>query len=166
MKKNIVILGCILSIILTIVCTLTTTYAVIINVTQKDGKDEIINTITIKDLLINENGTFNNYYYNVKKELYITDDECKILMDSNPLNNSLQTVLKSVVDVKLHRKQKIDNDTLYNFIVLAVKEDDNIEEYLKEKVINKSKIFIIDISDYIYDIDVNLIEATKWYTYL
>ena len=42
-------------------------------------------------------------------------------------------------------------------IVNDVNNDDSINNILKNKVIDKSDVYRNDISDYIYDLDVNLI---------
>lgn len=48
-------------------------------------------------------------------------------------------------------------DDIYNMIVNDVNKDDGINTILKNKVIDKSNVYRSDISDYIYDLDVNLI---------
>ena len=51
----------------------------------------------------------------------------------------------------------LSNDDIYNMIVNDVNNDDSINNILKNKVIDKSNVYRSDISDYIYDLDVNLI---------
>ena len=51
----------------------------------------------------------------------------------------------------------LSNDDIYNMIVNDVNNDDSINNILKNKVIDKSDVYRNDISDYIYDLDVNLI---------
>ena len=46
-----------------------------------------------------------------------------------------------------------------NMIVNDVNNDDSINNILKNKVIDKSNVYRSDISDYIYDLDVNLINT-------
>lgn len=48
------ILISIIIVILTVLCTSMGTYAVIINVVNDNGKDKIINNISIRDLLTND----------------------------------------------------------------------------------------------------------------
>ena len=50
MKKNNIILISLIIVVLTALCTIAGTYAVIINVTNENGTDKIINNIDIKDL--------------------------------------------------------------------------------------------------------------------
>ena len=87
MKKRILISILLVGIIS--ISTIMGTYAVIINVISEDGVDKIVNTITIKDLLTDDNGNYNNTYYDVRNELEVNDMEMDILMDSNYLNDSL-----------------------------------------------------------------------------
>ena len=133
------------------------TYAVIINVVSENGVDRIVNTITIRDLLSDDNGNYNNTYYDVKNELNVSDDDMDILMNSSYLNDSLKIVLDNVVSYKLRGGTKLSNDDIYNMIVNDVNNDDSINNILKNKVIDKSNVYRSDISDYIYDLDVNLI---------
>lgn len=154
MKKIVV---SILFVLLVGISTIVGTYAVIINVTSEDGVDKIVNTIYIKDLLSNDNGNYNSTYYEVKNELNITDDDMNTLMNSNYLNDSLKIVLNNVVNYKLRGGSKLSNDRIYNMIVSDVNNDSDINYELKNKVINKSNEYKNDISEYIYDLDVNLI---------
>ena len=143
MKNKKIILVVLIVILLILTCTIASTYAVIINVTNKNGILEIVNKITIKDLLINDDGTYNSTYYNVINTLDITDNEASTLMESESLNEKLQIVLNTVVDYKI-------NNT------------NNITEELKNKVITKSSEYINDVSDFLYDIEVSLLED-YWY---
>lgn len=156
-KKTITIILIITSILLVTIYTIASTYSVIINVIEKDGKNEIINEITIKDILTNDNGNYNNIYYDVLYELNITSEEADILIESPSLNNSLQIVLNSIVDYNLNKQNKMTDNDLYNLIVTSVNEDNNINEELKNKVITKSQTYIKDISDYLYNIEVSLL---------
>ena len=45
-------------------------------------------------------------------------------------------------------------------IVNDINSDDSIYDELKNKVIDKGSIYRDDISDYVYDIDVNLINGS------
>ena len=159
-KKVITITVLVLSILLVSLYTITSTYSVIINVIEKDGKNEIINNITIRDILTDDFGNYNNAYYQVKNELDITPEEADNLMESITLNKNLQIVLNNIVDYKLNNQNKLTNDEIYNLIVSATNEDDNINEELKNKIITKSKTYIEDVTNYIYDIDVSKIEET------
>lgn len=154
MKKIVV---SILLVLLVGVSTIMGTYAVIINVVSDNGVDKIVNVINIKDLLSDDNGNYNGTYYDVRNELNISDNDMDILMNSSYLNDSLKTVLDSVVSYKLRGGTKLSNDDIYNMIVNDVNNDDSINNILKNKVIDKSNVYRSDISDYIYDLDVNLI---------
>lgn len=158
MKKNIVI--SILLILLICISTIMGTYAVIINVVSENGVDRIVNTITIRDLLSDDNGNYNNTYYDVKNELNVSDDDMDILMNSSYLNDSLKIVLDNVVSYKLRGGNKLSNDYIYDMIVNDINSDDSIYNELKDKVIDKGSIYRDDISDYVYDIDVNLINGS------
>ena len=136
------------------------TYAVIVNVVSENGVDRIVNTITIRDLLNDDNGNYNNTYYDVKNELDVSDDDMDILMNSSYLNDSLKIVLDNVVGYKLRGGNKLSNDYIYDMIVNDVNSDDSIYDELKNKVIDKGSIYRDDISDYVYDIDVNLINGS------
>ena len=155
MNKNIVI--SILLILLICISTIMGTYAVIINVVSDNGVDKIVNAINIKDLLSDDNGNYNSTYYDVRDELNINDSEMDVLMNSSYLNDSLKIILDNVVSYKLRGSTKLSNDDIYNMIVNDVNNDDSINNILKNKVIDKSNVYRSDISDYIYDLDVNLI---------
>lgn len=164
MKKVTTFTITIISILLVGLYTVASTYSVIINVIEKDGLTEIVNEITIRDLLINDNGTYNDTYYNVKNELEVTEEEANLLMESIPLNNSLQTVLNSIVEYKVHNNldAKLSSDEIYNLITEAILNTNNIDDELKSRVINKSSIYRNDISNYMYDIEVSLLGETAW----
>ena len=151
MKKIVV---SILLVLLVGVSTIMGTYAVIINVVSDNGVDKIVNVINIKDLLSDDNGNYNGTYYDVRNELNISDSEMDVLMNSSYLN---EIVLDNVVSYKLRGGTKLSNDDIYNMIVNDVNNDDSINNILKNKVIDKSNVYRSDISDYIYDLDVNLI---------
>ena len=161
MKKNNIILISLIIVVLTALCTIAGTYAVIINVTNENGVDKIINNINIRDLLTNDNGTYNNTYYRVKEELNITEEEMNKLMESEPLNNKLKLVLDSIVKYKLRNDKtaRYSNDELYSMIEEGTNNTPNIEEELKNKVITTSDKYKQDISDFLYDIEVSLIEG-------
>ena len=158
MKKWNILLISFLSILLVIICTIAGTYAVVINVSSEEGIDKIVNEITIKDLLTNDDGMYNNTYYTVKNELNVKEEDMNILMSSKELNSNLQVVLSSVVNYKLHNKNKLSNNEIYDLIVMSINEDNNINTNLKNKVINKSNYYKQDISDFIYDLEVLRIE--------
>lgn len=162
MKKVTTFTIIIISILIVGLYTVASTYSVIINVIEKDGLTEIINEITIRDLLINDNGTYNDTYYTVKNELEVTEEEANILMESVPLNDSLQIVLKSIVEYKVHDNldAKLSSDEIYDLITAAILNTNNITDELKSRVINKSSIYRNDISDYMYDIEVSLLGET------
>lgn len=149
----------VISILLVGLYTVTSTYSVIINVIEKDGITEIVNQITVRDLLTNDDGSFNNTYYDLKNELNVTENEANILMESIPLNEALQTVLESIVEYKVHDNinAKLSNDTLYNLISDSIVNTENLSDDLKSRIINKASIYKQDISDYVYDIEVSLL---------
>lgn len=159
MKKTTTIIVITLSILLVGLYTVASTYSVIIEVIEKDGVTEIVNEITIKDILTDDNGAYNNTYYEVKNELDVTDLEADILMNSTPLNEVLQIVLESIVEYKLHDNldAKLSDEEIYNLISKAVLDTDNIGDEVKSRVINKASIYKDDISDYVYDIEVSLL---------
>ena len=159
MKKWTILLISILSILLAIICTIAGTYAVVINVVSEEGIDKIVNEINIKDLLTNDDGTYNSTYYTVKNELNVNEDDMNILMSSKELNNNLQIVLNSVVNYKLNNKPKLSNDEIYNLIVMSINEDNNINNTLKNKLINKSNYYKQDISNFIYDLEVSKVNS-------
>lgn len=156
MKKTKGIFISILIILLVFVSTLAATYSVVINVVSNNGINEIVGVITIRDLMTDSEGKFNDTYYNVKRELSISDDEGKILMDSDSLNRELQVVINSIVEYKVDKKvnSKLSNDEVYNLIVEGVNNDQDISDGLKKRIKEKSQIYINDISDFLYDIDV------------
>lgn len=156
MKKTKGIFISILIILLVFVSTVAATYSVVINVVSNNGINEIVGVITIRDLMTDSEGKFNDTYYNVKRELSISDDEGKILMDSDSLNREFQVVINSIVEYKVDKKvdSKLSNDEVYNLIVEGVNNDQDISDGLKKRIKEKSQIYINDISDFLYDIDV------------
>ena len=158
-KKKTTMLVVFLVGVLAVIYTLASTYAVIIEVKEEDGRKEIINKITLRDLVTDENGQYNSYYYNIKRELDITDTEAILLMSSKKLNENLQIVLESIVDYKLNNNNgaRLSSDELYNLILDGINNTGNLSEELKNKVINKSDFYKMDISEFLYDIDVTLI---------
>lgn len=154
-KKTTTIIVLVIGVILLSLYIISSTYSVIIEVLDKDGKSEIVNEITIRDLVTNDNGTYNSTYYDALNELDITTTEAYTLMDSLSLNRALDVVLKNIVDYKLHGKNKLTNGELYDLIVSAINEDNTISIELKNKVIDKSREYIDDISKFMYDIGIN-----------
>ena len=151
-KKITTISLLVIGIILISFYVISSTYSVIINVLDKDGQTEILNDISIRDLLIDENGMYNSTYFDVINELDITEEEAEMLMDSIPLNRVLDEIVASIVDYNFHNKSKLSNDELYNLIVDGINEDSNINNNLRLKLIAKTNKYINDISDYMYDI--------------
>lgn len=162
MKRTTTIIVVVLSILLVGLYTVTSTYSVIIDVIEKDGVTEIVNEIRVRDLLINDDGTYNDTYYMVKDELDVTEEEADILMNSEPINEALQIVLESIVEYKVHDNldAKLSNDAIYDLITDSVLETDNISDDLKSRIINKASIYKQDVSDYIYDIEVSVLGDT------
>lgn len=159
MIKNKGIIISILIILIVFISMIAATYSVIINVASNNGINEIVNEITVRDLMIDNNGEYNNTYYEVKRELNITFEEANILINSKELNKQLQVVLKSIVSYKVDGdiNSKLSDDEVYNLIVEGVNKDSNISSSLRNKVINKSQIYIRDVSNFLYDIDVNIL---------
>lgn len=157
--KKLSLLVIILVSFLAIVYTFASTYAVIINVREEEGRNEIINEITLRDLVTDDNGVYNSYYYDIKNELDITSEEATLLMVSTRLNKNLQVVLDSIVDYKLNNNSsaRLSNNDIYDLIVDGVNNTSNLSQELRNKVITKSNTYIQDISKYLYDIDVSLI---------
>ena len=160
MKKSKGIIISVLIILLVFVSTIAATYSVIINVVSNNGINEIVNVITIRDLMTDNDGLYNDTYYNVKNELGISDSEAEILMESDELNKSLQVVLNSIVTYKVDNDEnaKMSDAELYNLIVDSVNRDNTISDELMDKVKNKSNIYIRDVSDFMYDIEVSVLE--------
>ena len=157
-KKITTITIIIISILLVSLYVISSTYSLIIDVIDNEGTTEIINEITIKDLVTDESGSYNTLYYDILRELDINDKEANILMESIPLNKTLNTILDNVVNYRFHNKNKLTNDELYNLIVSSVNSDDNIDVSIKNKVIIKSSEYLNDISNYLYDIKTNMVE--------
>ena len=131
----------------------------VINVANENGVDKITNNINIRDLLTNDNGTYNSTYYQVKNELNVTEEEMNMLMNSEPLNNKLKLVLESIVKYRLRNKEeaRYSNEEIYNMIVEGINTTPNITEKLKSKVITTSSNYEQDISNFLYDIEVYLL---------
>lgn len=153
-------MGCVLASLLVVVGTLATTYAVYIDVTSKNGINEIVNRVTARDLLIRDNGEFNDTYYEVMGEIEASSSDMDVLMDSTSINNNLQGVIKSVVNYRLDGGSRISNDRLYELILDGVNNTD-IDADLRARIINKSRVYIGDISDFLYSTPVRVIEGKK-----
>lgn len=156
MKKTTTYIVIVLSIFLVCLYTISSTYSILIEVVEKDGTNEIINNINIKDFLIDESGTYNQLYYELKNELNATDEEANLLMNSESLNKALQTVLKTIVNYKINNDldSRLLDKELYDIITKATVEDKKISDDLKSRVINKTSKYKNDISNYIYNIEV------------
>lgn len=153
--RNIIIIT--LSVLLVLVYMAAGTYAVVIDVVKNNGINEIVNEISVRDLVTSDDGKYNEYYYDVVRELNITEEEANLLIDSTAINRELRDVLKNIVDYKVSGGRRYTNDQLYNKIVTGVNETVNITDELKNKVITKSQEYINDIAKYVYDIEVNII---------
>lgn len=158
MKKKVVVI--ILLIFLIGLYTIASTYSIIIEVTDNNGENNIVNTITPRDIFTDTDGNYNDLYYDVKNELQITEEEANILMDSSYVNNKLQIVFQSIVDYKVdnNTEAKLSNDEIYNMIKEAVNNTEGLTDEVKIRIINKSDIYKDDISEYVYDFDVTLLE--------
>ena len=159
MKKKVVIL--IILILLVGLYTVASTYSVIIEVTNNNGENNIVNEISVRDIFIDTDRNYNNLYYDVKNELSLTEEEANILMDSSYVNNALQMVLQSIVDYKVDNNidAKLSNDEIYNMIKDAVNRTEGLSDDAKNRIINKSNIYKNDISNYVYDFDISIIEG-------
>lgn len=159
MKKRLLVV--LLIILLTLAYTIASTYAVIINVKSENGVNEIINKITIKDFLTEDNKEYNETYYNVKNTLDITEEDMDILMNSKELDKKLQIVLNKIVDYKVNKNENslLTSDEIYNMIKEATESDNTIPYYLKRKVIENSKKYSNDINEFLYDLEVSVKES-------
>ena len=157
MKRKVVVL--ILLILLVGLYTVASTYSIIIEVTDTNGENEIVNNITTRDIFTDTNGNYNSLYYDVIRELNITETEANILMDSEYVNDRLQTVLQSIVDYKVDNNTdaKLSNTEIYNMISDAVTNTEGLTDDTKIRIINKSYTYINDVSDYVYDFDVSIL---------
>ena len=167
MKRRTTIIVVALSILLVGLYTVASTYAVIIDVIENNGVMEIVNEINIRDLLTNDDGSYNNTYYDVKNELDVTEEEANILIESVPINDALKIVLESIVEYKVNDNVdgKLSNDEIYNLITDSILKTDNITDELKSKIINKASIYREDRSDYVYDLEVSVLGDSIW-TYI
>ena len=119
MKKEAIIT--ILLVFLVVLCTIAGTYSIIIDVTDKEETLELVEEIKLRDIFTETNGEYNDLYFDAKRELNITDEEANILMNSIYINDSLQIVLKSIVDYKSNNNNaKLSNDEIYNLIKESV----------------------------------------------
>lgn len=159
MKKKVVVL--ILLIFLIGLYTIASTYSIIIEVTDDNGENNIVNTITPRDIFTDTDGNYNDLYYDVINELQITEEEANILMDSTYVNDKLQIVLQSIVDYKVDNNinAKLSNDEINNMIKDAVNTTENLSDETKTKIINKSNTYKNDISDYLYNFDITILEG-------
>ena len=157
MKRKVVVL--ILLILLVGLYTVASTYSIIIEVTDNNGENEIVNTIRARDIFTDTNGNYNSLYYDVIRELNITETEANILMDSEYVNDKLQVVLQSIVDYKVDNNTdaKLSNIEIYNMISDAVTNTEGLTDDTKTRIINKSNTYINDVSDYVYDFDVSIL---------
>lgn len=164
MKKTTTFTIIVISILLIGLYTVTSTYSVIIDVIENNGIAEIVNEINIKDLLINDDGTYNDTYYIVRDELELTEEEATLLMNSTYLNESLKVVLESIVEYKVHNNidAKLSDNAIYDLICQSIIDDDNLSDDLKSRVINSASTYRDDISEYVYDIEVSVHGDNVW----
>ena len=157
MKRKVVVL--ILLIMLVGLYTVASTYSILIEVTDTNGENEIVNEIRVRDIFTDTNGNYNSLYYDVIRELNITETEANILMDSEYVNDKLQIVLQSIVDYKLDNNvnAKLSNDEIYNMIKESVTNTVGLTTDTKARIISKSNTYKNDISKYVYDFDVTLL---------
>lgn len=163
-KKTITIIALLSSILLVILLIIRTTYSLIVNVTERDNAYELVDRISIKDLITDEYGAYNNYYYDAITELNITIEEANILINSNELNNILNELLKNVIENRYNYQKRLTNNEIASMIINAVNNDNLINNELKIKVIDKTHEYINDITEYLYNIKTNYIGNNSWYT--
>lgn len=157
MKKVTIISVLIISMLLVSLYVISSTYSVIVNVISRDGEDDIIEKLTIRDILTDNDGNYNSLYYDIKQEVGISYEEGEVLIESVLLNNAFSTLVRNVVDYKLHNREKMGNSDIYDLIVNNVRSDNNISNSVKEKVINKTGEYINDIVNYVYDFDIGVL---------
>ncbi len=121
-----------------------TTYSLIINI----GGYNNPNMLTIKELITDEYGGYNNYYYDALNKLGITDEDAIVLINSDKLNEALN----QIVNNKYHQG-KLSNREIINIITKVIDSDSLINDELKNKVKETTKEYISELSDYIYDIN-------------
>lgn len=158
MKRKVVII--ILLILLIGLYTVASTYSIIIEVTDNNGQNEIVNEIAVRDIFKDANGNYNNLYYDVKRQLNVTEEEASILIDSVYVNDKLQIILQSIVDYKANNiaNAKLSNEEIYNMIKESVTNTEGLTEEVKTRIINKSNTYKNDISNYVYDFNINILE--------
>ena len=157
MNKKSIVIVVILSIIFGLLYMITSTYSVIINATEENGVMKILNQITIRKLLTNSDGSYNQIYYDVKRELDITDDESEILMDSKKLNENLQIVLNSVVNYKIKNNDnaKLSNEQIYSLILDGLNDTNGLSLETRDKILDKSSMYLDDIANHLYGLEVS-----------
>ena len=156
-KKITTISVLVISVILVSLYVISSTYSVIINVIGRNGEDDIIQEITIRDILTDSNGNYNSIYYDGRRELNISYDEGETIIDSVLLNDALKTIIEDVVGYKLHNKTRMSDIQIYNLIVKNVRLDNTISDDVKDKIIDKAWIYIDDIVKYVYDFDIEML---------
>ena len=79
------------------------------------------------------------------------------------LSSIFSSLKASTTIIKLNNNisAKLSNDYIYNLILDGVNNTNTLSEELKIKVINKAYEYKQDISNYVYDIEVKLIEGDK-----
>ena len=105
--------------------------------------------------------TYNNIYYEIKNELSLTDKEIDILLSSKEIDESLQKVLKTIVDYKVNNNYdaKLSNEELYDLISETILKINDISDETKSKIINKASLYRNDISEYLYNTDISIIKG-------
>lgn len=152
-KRLIVICTLILSIIAVLSFIIHTTYSLVINTENVFDINKLPKMITIQDLIKDDNGIYKKEYYDVIKELDIDTSDANILIDSKYLNDALNKVLINVLNYRINNKKRLSARDISKLITDAINNDKTINNELKEKVITKTNQYIYDITDFIYDID-------------
>ncbi len=129
MKRTLTISALILSVLLVIGLLIGSTYSMF------SSNNEMV---TIRDMITNTDGTYNDMYYKIRNELLLTDEEVDLLVDSIQLNQAFNRIINDDLSEK----------EIYNSIILSVMDDDNIDTQLKDKIIDKANKYLNDIVNY------------------
>ena len=143
-KRFLTIFSLISGILIIISIIVKTTYSLIVNIGSYDNPNEF----TIKELITDEYGGYNNYYYDATSKLGISDEEANILINSDKLNEALNDIINN----KYHQG-KLSNREIIKIITDAINSDSMIKNELKIKVNEATETYINELSNYIYDIN-------------
>ena len=102
--------------------------------------EQVVSKITLKDLLTDQNGMYKTNYYNIINELGITEEEANTIMDSLSLNKLLDKIITN---------DNLSNGELYDLIVEAISNDNQINKILRKKLLLKSSEYLEEIREYL-----------------